>query len=156
MLSSSSAVERVLGEVLGQRCGELAERLGRPAGVHEDEALPDGDGEFGQLHGAGVDVGEVPSRGHAPERAVDAPGEPVERALEHGGVAPALDEGRAAVQARVVERPDPVGSGSHHDHAESGHLVQHVVADLGDVFEPARHLPGVAPQALGLEFGERP
>ena len=62
-------------------------------------------------------MGEVPRARHARERAVEVPGEPVERATQLVDVTGLGAQLCAPVQARVVEGADLVGGAAHHDRA---------------------------------------
>ena len=61
--------------------------------------------DLGQVELLGGDVGQVPLGRHVLQRAVDVPGEAVERAAQLGAVAVVLLQLAAAVQAGVRVAP---------------------------------------------------
>ena len=88
-------------------------------------------------------------------RAVGAVAPPVERADEPAlARPPALDDLDAAVAAGVLEGPHAQVVGAHHDDRLVEDLVLDEVARLGDLLEPARHLPDPGPQQLDLHLVE--
>ena len=60
----------------------------------------------------------------------------------------------AAVAAGVLERPHTHVLGAHHDDRLVEELVLDEVAGLGDLLEPAGHLPDPRPEQLGLHLVE--
>ena len=69
-------------------------------------------------------------------------------------MAPVVDELRAAMPARIEVRLDRVGVDAHHDDRLVEVPVLHEIARVGDLFEPARHLPHVRPEVLALRLEE--
>jgi hypothetical protein len=65
--------------------------------------------------------------------------------------APALDHLHAPVAADVLERPHAHVLAPHDDDGLVEDLVFDEVVRLGDLLQPARHLPHPGPQQLGLQ-----
>src|SRR5215469_15525941 len=75
----------------------------------------------------------------------------MEFASEVGDVASGLTQDASAMQTYVVECLDLGRAGTHHDQRFVRYLIDHVVPDVGNFLNPARHLPGSAPHSVGLE-----
>ncbi len=83
--------------------------------------------------------------------AVESPAPSVERADEGAARPAALDELHAAVAAGVVVGADGGVVDAHDDDRLVENLVLDEVAGLGDLLQPARHLPDARPEQLGLQ-----
>src|SRR5918994_3007087 len=92
-------------------------------------------------------MGEVPAGGDVGQRAVERPGEAVERAAHLGAATVVVLELAAAVEAGVGEGSDRPVTAPNDEERELGQLVHDVVAGLGDVLLAAggpTHPPGQA------------
>ena len=90
-------------------------------------------------------------------RAVLAVAPPVERAGEPALAGPpTLHDLDATMAAGVLERPHLHVIGAQHDDRLIEDLVGDVVARLGDLLEPARHLPDAGPQHARLPARRSP
>ena len=138
-------------EVGGQLLDEVLERLGVGIGVDEHEPVPRADLDLGQARTvSAVTCGRSQWAGTSFRRAVEVPGEAVERAADLRAVAVVLLELAAAVEAGVGEGLDGVGRRPHDHVRPAGDVVDRVVADAGDVLLPAGELPHPRPQPLLL------
>ena len=149
-------VERV--EQLGQRAERRVQR--RRVGVHVDERAPAPrvDLALDEMEVVGIEcrLGEQLGLVHERVGAVEVPAPAVERADEAAAfaVAPVVDELRRPMAAGIEVRLDRVGVDAHHDDRLVEDPVLDEVARVGDLFEPARHLPHVRPKVLALELEE--
>ena len=142
-------------ELLGQIAHEIVERLAVRIGVDEYEPAPRGDLALGQHEvdvGAFVDVREVPAGRNVGKRAVERPGEAVERAAQLGAVAVVVLESPSAVQAGIRVGLDRHVGLTNHDERHVGDFVHVVVAGSGDVLFSAGELPHTLPESFLLEF----
>src|ERR1019366_2869936 len=91
-------------------------------------------------------------------RAVRVPAPAVERAhdLPPQETPGSLEQFRGAVPAGVVEGPDALFAFANDQDGLIADDVLGKITDLGNLLEAARHLPGVTPEALFLEFEELP
>ena len=85
---------------------------------------------------------------------VDAPAPAVERAHEGTPIPVAFHQLYATVAAGIVVGMHVVGIHPHHDDGFVEDLVLDEVAGLGDLFDPARHLPDAWPEQFLLELVE--
>ena len=148
-------LERPPPVVVGQPAEVLRQRGRLRVEVHEHEAAPGVDADLGQRHVAPVELGEVPPRRDVLEGAVEVPRPGVERAAQLAVAAGLRAQLGPAVQAGVGVRLEGARVGAYHDHRVVADLVDHGVADSGDLVLVAGHLPDPRPQALHLEVVER-
>ena len=105
--------------------------------------------------GVEVVLGEGPRPGHERVLAVGVVAPPVERAREPVlARAAALDDPDTAVAAGVLERAHAHVVGAQDDDRLVEDLVLDEVVGLGNLLEPACHLPDPRPQQLGLQREE--
>ena len=97
---------------------------------------------------------EVPPARDVLERPVEVPGDPVERAAQLLRTPGELLQLPPAMATDVAERGDGVWRRPDDQHRDAGDLVVDVVADLGDVFLAAGHLPHPLPHRLDLDAVE--
>ena len=116
--------------------------------VHEYEPAPLIDPGLGQAEFVLRYVFEVPLARDVHQFAGERPCESVERAAECPDVSRLQTQRVAAVQTGVVVGADLVGAGSNDDEAVIDDVVDHVVADFGNLFEPTRYLPRLTPDPL--------
>ncbi len=135
----------------------LAERRGTVVEVDPRATAPLLAPHRDEIEVVGIEVvlGERPPLGDRGVLAVGPVAPAVERAPEPRLAGPAtLDDLDAAVATGVLERAHPEVVGAHHDDRLVEDLVLDEVARLGDLLEPAGHLPDPGPELLGLQGGE--
>ena len=145
------------GEVLGQIAQIVLEGLGVQVGVDEDEPAPAADLHLGQAQalGFGLGVREVPLARDLLHGAIEVPAPAVERTTQVLGPLALLGaQELAPVQARVPEPLELVWSAANDEERQVGHVVDEVVAHVGDVVLVAGHLPHALPHLLHLEVME--
>ena len=149
-------VEVVRTEELRERIEEIEQRLGSRVEVDEDETPPALGPHRAQREVVG-DAVEVRGVDDFDDATVERVAPAVERAPERSVDVPlSLSETRAAVQARIRERADRVGTAPHDDDGFVADRVLDEVADVRDLLLAAGDLPGARPHPLVLEVEELP
>jgi hypothetical protein len=88
---------------------------------------------------------------HEGVASIDAPAPAVKGAHEGAPITVAFHQLYAAMAAGIVVGPHGVGVQANHDDGLVEDLVLDEISWLGDLFEPARHLPDAWPEHLVLE-----
>ena len=118
--------------------------------IDEDETAPHADLGFGQAPFRPVDLREIPRRRQFVQLALQAPGKAMERAAELVHAAALRAQRGAAMEAGVHIGADFGGAGADHDQRIVDDLVEHMVADVGDLLDATSQLPGLAPDLIDL------
>ena len=137
-------------ELIHDLAEEVLQRLGVGVGIDHHEAGPGAHLALGQRELLVADLLEVPPGRHVLERAVEGPGEAVERAADLAAAPGVLLQAPTAMQAGVGVGLDLVGCCADDDVGVAHDLIQDMVADFGDVIGPAGELPDRPPQGAGL------
>ena len=145
-------------EMIGQVFEIALKRFTIGIEIDENKPTPRPNLGLGQVHAGLIDVAEIPLSGDDLERSINIPCPAVERAAELLHASALGAQHRATVKAGVYIGPDFIGASARDNQRVMDDLVNHMIADSRDLFNPAGQLPRLAPDLFDLTvmpvFGE--